>query len=121
MKGSKTVAERKKILNNAAGIICVSEYIKKQFLKGIKNNHSKVYVLPNGIKRTLKQKPKKEKKIMFVGRIVQEKGVHIFVNSIKKLIHRYPEWKFIIIGTSKAGQKKLITTKKSWALIILNN
>ena len=99
MKGSKTIYERKIILNKSAGIICVSEYIKNQFLKGIKKNHPKVYVLPNGIKRELKTKPKKEKKIMFVGRIVEEKGVHIFVNSIKKLIQKYPEWKFIIIGT----------------------
>tara|TARA_Y100000590_G_scaffold463848_2_gene631672 strand:+ start:1301 stop:2407 length:1107 start_codon:yes stop_codon:yes gene_type:complete len=109
MKGSKSIKERQKILKNAAGIIFVSEYIKKQFFKGIKLKSSKVYVLPNGIKRDLKKIPKKTNKVMFVGRLVKEKGAHIFVNAIKNLIHDHKKWNFCIVGASKAGQKNLKT------------
>ena len=55
------------------------------------------------------KQPKKNKEVAFVGRIVQEKGVHIFVQSIRSLVKKYPEWKFRIIGTSKAGNEKLET------------
>ena len=110
MKGSKTVNERKEIIKNAAGIVFVSEFIKKQFLKGIKSRPKNIYVLPNGIKRISKKKPVKEKKVLFVGRLVEEKGAHIYVNSLVNIVKKFPDWKFIIIGTSKAGQKKLITS-----------
>jgi glycosyltransferase involved in cell wall biosynthesis len=58
----------------------------------------------------LHKQPKKNKEIAFVGRLVQEKGVHVFIQSIRSLVKKYPEWKFRIIGTSKAGNEKLITS-----------
>ena len=109
MKGSKLKKEREKILEKAAGIIFVSEYIKNQFLKGISSTSSKIYVLPNGIKRNLNKMPKKNKQIMFVGRLVKEKGVHIFVKAIRELFNEFEDWEYCIIGTSKAGQKILRT------------
>ena len=109
MKGSKSISERKSILKKAAGVVFVSEYVKKKFLEGIKNKVNNIYVLPNGIIRQLKKKPKKKKIILFVGRLVEEKGAHIFINSLKSLHKEFPSWSFLIIGTAKAGQKKLVT------------
>ena len=110
MKGSKTVAERKKIINNAAGIIFVSHYLKKQFLSGINYKPKNIHVLPNGIEKNITKIPKKQKIVMFVGRLVEEKGAHIFVEAIENLLKQFPNWKFYIIGASKAGQTKLNST-----------
>ena len=109
MRGSKTISERMRIAKNADAIYFVSEFIKKRFLDGLSMDFNNLHVLPNGVERKLHKQPKKHKEVAFVGRIVHEKGVHIFVQSIKSLVKKYPEWKFRIIGTSKAGNEKLET------------
>jgi glycosyltransferase involved in cell wall biosynthesis len=109
MRGSKTIDERINIANKAAAVYFVSEFIKKKFLEGIKEKFSNLYVLPNGIQRRLATKPNKKKDIIFIGRLVPEKGAHLFVQSISKVIKDYPDWNFKIIGTAKAGQNNLQT------------
>ena len=37
MEGSKTISEREFIINNASVILCVSKFIKNQFLKGLEH------------------------------------------------------------------------------------
>ena len=62
---------------------------KKRFLVGIKDDLDKVVVLHNGVIRTQKIMPKKLKQIIYVGRIVKEKGVDIFVDAIKEIYQRF--------------------------------
>ena len=109
MKGSKKIKERKNIINKASAVYFVSNYIKNKFLEGIDGDFDNLYVLPNGIERRLVTKPYKKKEILFIGRLVPEKGAHLFVESIKKIAKKHNDWNFKIIGTSKAGQSKLIT------------
>ncbi|MDA9882291.1 glycosyltransferase family 4 protein [Alphaproteobacteria bacterium] len=106
MKGSKTIRERENILSKCAAIFCVSEFIKKKFLEGVKENFQKVHVLYNGVERKLKKFPIKKKEILFVGRLVIEKGAHLFVDAIKDIAQKYPEWSFAIIGSFKLGDNK---------------
>ena len=106
MKGSKLIKERKNILKKCAAIFCVSEFIKKKFLEGINENFQKVHVLYNGVERKLKNIPIKKKEILFVGRLVIEKGVHFYVDAIKNIAQKYPEWSFGIIGSFKLGDNK---------------
>ena len=110
MRGSKTISERIRIAKNASAVYFVSEFIKKRFLIGISMDFNNLHVLPNGIERKLHKQPKKNKEIAFVGRLVQEKGAHLFVKSVTSLVKKYPDWKFRIIGTSKAGNERLITS-----------
>ena len=109
MKGSKTVKEREYIIKKAAAVYFVSNFIRDCFLEGIKNSCNNLYVLPNGIQRRLIKQPKKKNEILFIGRLVPEKGSHLFVNSIKNIVKNHLDWNFTIIGTAKAGQDKLIT------------
>ena len=109
MKGSKTISERINIIKNAAAIYFVSNFIKNRFLEDIKENHDNLYVLPNGIQRNDTKFPDKKKEIFFVGRLVPEKGSHLYVKSIINLVSRNPDWQFKIVGTSKAGQENLQT------------
>tara|TARA_B100001057_G_scaffold410208_1_gene425197 strand:- start:974 stop:2071 length:1098 start_codon:yes stop_codon:yes gene_type:complete len=106
MKGSKSIREREKILSKCAAIFCVSEFIKKKFLEGINENFQKVHVLYNGVAKKLKKFPIKKKEILFVGRLVVEKGVHFYVDAAKALAHKYPEWSFGLIGSFKLGDNK---------------
>ena len=75
MKGSKSIKDRVKILEKCAAIFCVSEFIKSKFLEGIEMNVDKIHVLHNGVERKIKKFPKKKKEVLFVGRLVPEKGV----------------------------------------------
>jgi len=103
MKGSKTLNERKFILEKASTIYCVSDYIKGEFLDGINTKHNNIFTLHNGVERTLKVKSKKDKEILFVGRIVHEKGVHLFVKAASLLAKEFPDWKYSMIGTTRLG------------------
>ena len=107
MRGAKSIAERELIAQNAASVYFVSEYIKDCFLEGLKKKYNNLYVIPNGIQRTIIKQPNKKKLIVFIGRLVPEKGCHLFVEAIREICKDYQDWEFKIIGTPKAGEKKL--------------
>ena len=104
MKGSKSIKERENILQKCTAVFCVSKYIKKQFLDGITEDYKKVHVLYNGVDRKLKTFPSKKKEILFVGRLVFEKGVDLFIDAVKSIAFRFPDWSFVLIGSSKLGE-----------------
>ena len=106
MKGSKSIKDRQNILKNCNSIFCVSEFIKNKFLEGIKSNFEKIHVLQNGVERKIKQFPTKEKKVLFVGRLVPEKGVDLYVNVVKDIAFKFPDWKFGLIGSPRLGENK---------------
>ncbi|MDC3141153.1 glycosyltransferase family 4 protein [Alphaproteobacteria bacterium] len=113
MNGSKSIKDRENILEKCALIFCVSEFVKKKFLEGINKNIQKVHVLYNGVERKLKNFPKKKKEILFVGRLVPEKGVHFYVKAVKILATKHPEWKFGLIGSFRLGENSNINSYAS--------
>ena len=108
MNGSRSIKDRENLLEKCTAIFCVSKYIRNSFLDGVSKNHKKVHVLYNGVDKKLKKFPKKRKEILFVGRLVPEKGVHHYVDSIKLIADCYNDWNFGLIGSFKLGdnQKK---------------
>ncbi len=107
MKGSKTIKDRKNLLSKLDKVYCVSEFIKKKFLIGVVDHLNKVVVLHNGVIRKQKKMPKKQKQIIYVGRVVKEKGVDLFVDAIKEIYEDFKDWNFKIIGSPKLGINKL--------------
>jgi glycosyltransferase involved in cell wall biosynthesis len=75
-------------------------------VEGIEINLNKIHVLYNGVERKIKKFPKKKKEVLFVGRLVPEKGVHHYVEAVKSLVHKYPEWTFRLIGSLRLGDKE---------------
>ena len=110
MKGSKSIRERQYILNNCAAVFCVSEYIKKQFLDGIINDYKKVFVLYNGVERKLKIFPPKKKEVLFVGRLVFEKGIDLYTDVVRSIAYKFPDWTFNLIGSFKLGEKDKVNS-----------
>lgn len=103
MKGSKTIQERLILLEKSKMIYCVSEFVKKKFLEGIKGKFQNIEVLYNGVERRAKKFPTKIKEVIFVGRLVPEKGVQLYIGSIRKIAPHFPSWKFSIIGSPYLG------------------
>ena len=106
MRGSKTIKDRENLLSVSSKIFCVSKYIKKRFLLGIKHHLDKVVVLHNGIIPFCDKIPKKEKTVIFVGRLVKEKGIDLYVDAINNISKNFDDWKFKIIGSSTLGENK---------------
>lgn len=100
MKGSKTVKEREEILQNATAIVFVSDFLKERFLEGLSYTSSKLFVIPNSLNINKKSMLPKSNKVLFVGRLVKEKGIEIYVDAISKIAKNYPDWEFILIGNS---------------------
>ena len=42
---------------------------------------------------------KRKKEILFVGRLVPEKGVHLYVDVVHNIAHKFPDWEFGLIGS----------------------
>ncbi|MDB2700760.1 glycosyltransferase family 4 protein [Alphaproteobacteria bacterium] len=103
MLGSKTTKERADLLKKVQAIFCVSKFIKNKFLEGLDKDIEKVSVVYNGVERSLKTFPKKSKSVIFVGRLVPEKGVSLFVEAVKKLAPKFIDWKFYICGSPILG------------------
>ena len=121
MAGSKTIKERKGLLKKLTAIFCVSQHIKNKFLEGLdvnSKNSAKVFVIHNGVNRILKHFPSKNKEVIFSGRLVPEKGVHLYVGALSKIAKQYPDWKFRLIGSTYLGSSN---KESSFALQTIQN
>ena len=100
LRGSIQSSEREFILNNCEKIIFISKWIKNRFFikvsSNIRNNYELIY---HGV---LKKKKininKKVKNILFVGKLNESKGYHIFHEVAKRFKKINPDWNFIAIG-----------------------
>ena len=97
MKGSKKISERLLILKKSEKIVFVSEWVKKRFFTDLdKKLKTKTEVICPSV--DTKKFHKKEKIIIFVGRLNYSKGYDLFGKSIIKVLNKFPEWKALSIG-----------------------
>ena len=100
LRGSILSSEREFILNNCEKIIFISKWIKNRFFikvsSNIRNNYELIY---HGVLKKKKiNVSKKVKNILFVGKLNESKGYHIYHEVAKKFKEIKPEWNFIAIG-----------------------
>ena len=55
------------------------------------------------VSKEILKKTKKGKIILFVGRLVKDKGIKLFLKSMEDIIVKYSDWKCFVIGTPKPG------------------
>ena len=97
MKGSKSVNERLKILQEVEKIIFVSEWVRERFFLDIDQKlQTKTEVVYPSVNK--QKKIKKEKNIIFVGRLNYSKGYDIFKEAIIKILNKFPKWKAYSLG-----------------------
>ena len=110
LRGSINSEDRQNLLEICTEIVFISKWIKKRFFSNvndIKNNSKIIY---HGINKKNKiQLKNKKKQILFVGKLNENKGYDIFVETAKKFKKINPDWKFIAIGNET--RKKIFPDK----------
>ena len=98
MRGSTTIKERIFIAENCDYVYFVSNWVKDKFFEGLPYKHrNNCEILYPAIK-PLKKFPKKEKLIIFCGKLNSSKGYDVFGESVIKILNKYKDWKALAIG-----------------------
>tara|TARA_Y100000992_G_scaffold249280_1_gene181031 strand:+ start:312 stop:2429 length:2118 start_codon:yes stop_codon:yes gene_type:complete len=98
MKGSKSVSERIFLLNKVDKIIFVSKWVQNRFFEGIDQKLiDKTEVVYPSIHKE-KKLLKKNKNIVFVGKLNDSKGYDIYKDAILRILDEYQNWKAFSIG-----------------------
>ncbi len=101
MSGSKTIKERKFLLNNCHRIIFNSNWSKKRFLQKMKSdviNSEKLLVINQSAKKQKIDFKNKEKIITFVGKLNRSKGYDLFGKAVIKILNNYNDWSAYVVG-----------------------
>lgn len=99
IRGSKTVKERLKIIENANKIFFVSKWTMKKFFDGLPfDKKSNCEILYPSIKKHNKFNKNKKKQIIFTGKLNSSKGYDIFGKAIIKILNKYSNWSAIVAG-----------------------
>ena len=97
-KGSNSVNERKFLLEKCSKIYFVSSWVEEKFFDGIdKNFYSNFKTIYPSI-HPIKKFPKKEKLIIFSGKLNTAKGFDKFSNAIINILNKYKDWHSIVMG-----------------------
>jgi spore coat protein SA len=97
------------------GIICNSNYVREGICGKFPGARAKTWVVHNGVD-TSRFRPvgegdalyegKREHKILFVGRLIQEKGVHCLIEAAKLVFRRFPDATLEIVGSVWFGDNR---------------
>lgn len=101
MDCAKNKMERIKLIMQCNAIYCVSNFVRFRMLEGIDDQEliNKVHVIYNIVKPPMiLDLSNKQKLIIFVGRLTQEKGIVEFTKAINNVLPDYPDWKALIIA-----------------------
>ena len=104
MKGAMSVSERIYLLENVDKIIFISKWVKKRFFKDLPilsdNKTQIIYHSIDPIKKILK----KNKQIIFVGKLNESKGYDLYCKSMFKVLDKNKDWIALSIGEEKRFQ-----------------
>ncbi len=98
LRGSSTIRERIFIAENTDQIYFVSRWVKNKFFEGLPYKYrNNCDILYPAIK-PLNSFPKKEKIIIFSGKLNSSKGYDVFGKAVIKILDIYKDWKALAIG-----------------------
>ena len=104
MKGAKSVEERIYLLKNVDKIIFISKWVKKRFFKNLPSlSDNKTEIIYHSID-PIKKNKKKNKQIIFVGKLNESKGYDLYCKSMFKILNEHKNWKAFSIGEEKRFQ-----------------
>jgi len=113
----------RRLVNESSKVICCSNYMASQISETFNVPREKICVIRNGVNvskfdikidvqavRKRYAKPN-EKIVVYVGRLVHEKGVHVLIGAVPKVLDVLPNVKFVIVG--EGGMKEYLL-KEAW-------
>ena len=105
LRGSKSVKEKIKILEKCDQIFFVSNYVRQRFYYNLYNflplKGQVIYPATNYFNHNFKTKLKKNKIIIFVGKLNSSKGYNIFGEAIIDILNKYKAWQAVVAGNEK--------------------
>lgn len=102
MRGAATPAERTNMLRRLAGVITPSNYLRQRVLDGVETPDKDPVVLPNCLDLTeLPPHRRRERLILFAGRVVADKAPDAFVSACAAALPYLPGWGAEIIGADR--------------------
>ena len=121
MKSSISVTDRKHLLKKTLLIVFNSKWTLNQFIKGLNKNEYKnrLKVINQSTNKKKINFNKKKKIIIFVGRLNKSKGYDIFGKATLNILHKYPEWRSIVIGDEK--REKIVFYHNRFKLLGFQN
>jgi len=109
MKGSRSTAERHRILEQMSAVICVSDYIRQCVLDGLQvpdELAQKVRTARNGVNRWLTSPHPKSKTILIASRMVPEKGILECARALTTVLRDRPNWNVLVAGARRFDESK---------------
>jgi glycosyltransferase involved in cell wall biosynthesis len=103
MAGSRSPAERRRLLNAADAVYCVSAFVRKRLLEDVAEEAAKVHVVYGGLDMARRPRAAKEKIVVFAGRIIPEKGVVELIAAFALVAPTMREWRLVLAGEDKDG------------------
>ena len=101
MNGSISIKDRNYILNTCSKIIFNSEWTKNRFFKDIDKfylNSEKIEIIYQSTSKKKVDLNKKEKTIIFVGKLNKSKGYDLFGKAIIRILNEFKDWKSVVFG-----------------------
>ena len=100
LRGSTNLEEREKIIDDCNKVVFISKWIQQRFFSSFKNtNLLNTEIIPHGVSKPKNiNLNKKEKNILFVGKLNKAKGYNIFCEVAKKFKSFDKSWNFLAIG-----------------------
>ena len=105
LRGSRSVKEKINILHNCNKLIFVSSYVKKKFYYNLNDllpiKGEIIYPSTNYYNHNFKKKLKKDKIIVFIGKLNSTKGYNLFGTAVINILNKYKDWRVIVAGNEK--------------------
>jgi glycosyltransferase involved in cell wall biosynthesis len=105
LRGSKSVKQKIEILERCDEILFVSDFVKQRFYYNLYNflplKGQVIYPATDYFNHNFKKKLKKNKLIVFVGKLNSSKGYNIFGDAIIHILNKYKAWSAIVAGNEK--------------------
>ncbi|HEY0182088.1 MAG TPA: glycosyltransferase family 4 protein [Rhodopila sp.] len=102
MREAASATERSNMLRRLARVITSSDYLRARVLDGVTAAAKQPLVLPNCLDlRELPPPGRRERLVLFAGRVVADKGPDAFVSACAAALPYLPDWNAEIIGADR--------------------
>jgi len=105
LRGSSSVNEKIKILESCDKLIFVSSFVKQRFYYNINNllpiKGEVIYPSSNYYNHDFKKRIKKEKIIVFIGKLNSSKGYNFFGPAVINILNKNKKWRVVVAGNEK--------------------